>query len=63
MSKGTFFHRSWMIGAIAAVLAAAFAVNCTMNGGLSVRTGHVEMVMSLTPDQGLDIRFVTAAQS
>ncbi len=63
MTKGTFLRRSWMIGAIAVVAVAASAVNCSMNGGLSVKAGTVEMTMNLTADQGLNIRFMEAAGS
>ena len=63
MTQGILSARSLMIGALAAIAAAAFAVNCCMNGGLSVRAGTVEMTMNLTPDQGLNIRFMEAARS
>ena len=63
MSKGIFSGRNWMIGALAAIAVGVSAMTCTLNGGLSVTAGHVEITMNLTPDGGLAIRFINVARS
>ncbi|MEO1406633.1 MAG: hypothetical protein AAFV54_09090 [Pseudomonadota bacterium] len=58
--RGTSTH-DWLLGAatISAVLAIAMAA--CFNGGLSVKTGDMEMTLSASLSQGLNLTFVSVS--
>ncbi|MEM6411118.1 MAG: hypothetical protein AAF683_06250 [Pseudomonadota bacterium] len=59
-TRGTSTH-DWLFGAatISAVLAIAMAA--CFNGGLSLKTGEMEMTLSASLSQGLNLTFVSVS--
>ena len=61
MSKGTLLYNNWLLGGVAVMIVLAIVVIASLQGGMALEMGGLEMTLAPQENGGLQLSFVRAA--
>tara|TARA_R110000782_G_C14639723_1_gene395456 strand:- start:508 stop:693 length:186 start_codon:yes stop_codon:yes gene_type:complete len=61
MSKGTLLYNNWLLGGVAVLIVLAIAAIASLQGGMALEMGGLEMTLAPQENGGLQLSFVRAA--
>ena len=61
MSKGTLLYNNWLLGGVAVLIVLAIVAIASLQGGMALEMGGLEMTLAPQENGGLQLSFVRAA--